>query len=343
MSITVPTADDFTAALTRIAALEAAVFPPVVAPEPPVTPPVDDPPVVTIPPSDPPPAPITDPHAVFQKWADSPYCLRADSLREGTDYAALSHPKTNAPDWDYSGPYDAARAIHNPTCNAQLQLLLPPEKRVDSGTYTVVVPVFIPSEWADEPAEFVDTDGKTRPTTIVSKFLQLAIPSGRYVEKRMQRAKNGITGGVKVYQEGTPFEVLGPDAGVGRKLYNLGSGVGSDCAGPMVGPFEFYFDRWTYVVEHIVCRATQTVGATGGVIDYDHYSLWTVDSPRGTVVKSYDRLPVLHKGSWSGVWIQDSGTHRAPDAPEKHRYWRKVLQLKDAPIDQVLADLAGVK
>jgi hypothetical protein len=59
---------------------------------------------------DPPVIVPASPHAAFDYWSTSPYCLRADSLREGTYYAALAHPAMKAgvaPDWDYAYAIDA--------------------------------------------------------------------------------------------------------------------------------------------------------------------------------------------------------------------------------------------
>jgi hypothetical protein len=306
---------------TAVPPAPAPVPEPAPAPVPPVNPPVTPPnppepaPPVVITPAvvDPPVIVPASPHAAFDYWSTSPYCLRADSLREGTYYAALAHPAMKAgvaPDWDYAYAIDAARAIHSPTCSQQLRLQLPQDKCVNSGTYTVITSVFIPSGWKDEPAESI----------IVSKFLQIPSPDfeSHYLEKRMKRQAFGISGGVKVYGAG----IEGP----GRK------DAGSDCAGPMVGPLHVYWDRWTTIIEQI------EIGDLG--VPTDTYSLWTIDAARG-IMQAYDRLIIPHLGPYTGVWIQDGGIHRAPDAQPRYRYWRNVVQLAGAPIDHVLASLEG--
>src|SRR6185436_19890486 len=204
--------------------------------EQPVDPPVVEPPPVVLPGA---------PHAAFDHWAGSPYCLRADSLRDGL--FGTPQPKL-APgarfDWEYDAEMDAARAIHRPTCRQQQRFLL--ETPVDSGSYTTVVAVRVPGDWKDDPSTCIDAeDGKLKTSAIVSKFLQTALTGGRhYLEKRMQRQAWGISGGVKVYDSG----LVGP----GRE------DAGGDCA-PMVGPFHVCWDTWTWIVEHIDITGGPTI------------------------------------------------------------------------------------
>jgi hypothetical protein len=324
MNVTVDTTD-LDALVTRIEAavvrLEALPTPtPVVVPDPPIIV-IPDPPVVIAPP------PIVTPHAAFDRWAASPYCLRADSLRGATDYTAIANPKETAGVLSYDEIMDAMRLC--PTTNQHPRLLLPKDKLVDDGTLIVVVQVYIPKEWGAEPPTFINALGVEEKTITVSKFFQICVPGPQhYLELRCNPMAGGICGGLKAYDDpGT--RALGPGATTGPAY-----GAGSDCALPMVGPFQIYFDRKTTIVQSIDIKRV-----SAGVLSYDLYSLWTIDAERGEV-QAYRDLPVLHKGPYSGVWVQDGGVHRRADPP-LYRYWRNVLQLANAPVDEVLKSFAA--
>ncbi len=268
----------------------------------------------------------------FDKWSASQFCLRADRLGPGTDFKASQHPKAAPISWAYDEVMKAARSTHAPVCPAQLRLRLDQKghearvRGVTKGRYIVAFPILVPESWGiAEPSTYTDpkTNKKQR-TNIVSKFLNLSCaPELHWLEMRLKAMTGaggkviGFKGGVKCY--GRP--VGGATEGPGEY------GAGGDASQPMRGPLEFYFGRWTYTI--------QEIEVSGGPVDL--YSLWTIDRDRGQV-QVYDRLPIEHGGAYNGVWMQFGGEYLPPTAPVRHRYVREVVQLLDAPIDDVLAD-----
>lgn len=263
--------------------------------------------------------------------------LRADDLRDVQRW--LQPPVSgDQADWTYDEDWAAARSRHAGSPRQHPRLSIP---AITTGTYTVVIPVYVPSAWAIEPRLWTDPEnGVTKDSIAASKFLQLLAIQGpdHYVEVRMQTfgpdpargwKSRGFRGGCKVYGD------LGPGAYRGaHKTY----GAGSDSAQPMQAPLAIFYDRLTYFVAHVELQAQRVEEESLTV--YDLFSLWTVDQPRG-VKLVYDRIPIAHVAGYVGPWLQFGGEHRPAD-PELYRYVPWVLQLQGAPIGTLLGDIREV-
>jgi hypothetical protein len=334
-------ASDFDATLARLEAavsrLEALARPVTPVVDPPAVEPTP-PPVVIVPPVVSEPPPVVDPlpvvstsRAFFDKWSTSEWMLPA---------SYEIHPKPadpTDPSWVYDESTQMWTSRHRPTCG-QLRAKL--KTLIDSGTYTAITPIKTSEGWKGEPALFVDPENGRQGNSIpVSKFHQIAIRGdAHFLEKRLHAfggdkdglGSIGFRGGVKVYGELGPGARARRDIPKAEKIEDFDGG--GDSAQPMQGELAIYHGRMTWFIDHI------EIGAAFPALDL--YSCWTWDEDRG-LMQVYNQLPIRRVDAYSGVWVQFGGEHRA--GPELNRWVPWVLQLWNAPIDQVLADVKGLR
>ncbi len=261
-------------------------------------------------------------HTFFNKWSISSYKLRAYSLRDPSQYDLLAKPSNATKNWVYDSDVDAARAIHNPVLPTQLRIVLAAAERPTTGTLTTIWTTLLPNEWRTE------ADG-SRP---FNKMIQGWSSSGQdhYLELRFNPLPKvggefpGIGGGLKAYTG-----ITAPGTWIGSGSYD---GT-SDSAQPQIGQMRVMYGVWTTFIQHV-----EKAGLVVSGVSYDYYSLWTFDKDRG-FVHIFDRLPVETR-SLDAFWYEYSGGGRPSGSATKYHFERDFLILRNAPISEVLADVA---